>query len=1118
MKRWSHLAVVLAVSCGLAQSARATLVAYYPFNGSGLEATGNNINLNLVGNAGFAPSVSPGLGSALSLDGNGDGAIGQNFVKITTNNLTGVAWVRAASLAGDWNSIVKNWGTTLPGQFHFGLGNGAANTLQSIVAGASDVFSPGDLPSNQWVHVAFVADSTALQHRLYLNGQVIGTSAYTGLLGQGSATGLGVGHKPNNNGSGLDTGGGPGPWNGLIDEVGLYNEALSTSQIQQIYQNGLAGIELNAPPTKKRVVLNGLGESSVNVDVTENTVNPTAVVTLGFDLMGNPVTAQPGTPGEVVANLVDDFVAYDGPEPNLAKWNDVQGDTIMLPVHMQLDQPRAVRYYTLTSANDAPPRDPWQWRLLGTNVANPASMADFTLLDERTGVEFSERHQTQVFPIANNVAYTTYRFEFKTELVAGGPTPGTPNSIQLAEVELFQNMTFTGANLTVDRNNGSLTLTNGGNTTLALVGYSITSAQGLLNSNTWLSIADNYDGDNGAEIDIDTWLRMTASNDNHDLSEVENPNGSGGAPLAPGQSINLGNAWIRSAVEDLFGTIVLADGTRRGIAIDYVGNTLFLAGDYNEDGIVNAADYVVWRKYNNTATTLPNDSTPGLVNGADYIAWRSHFGQTAGSGAIAGGSSAVPEPESWILVSVLAGLVWRPRRRPPPVYIGRYLDQWPPLLLHGSAVARNFSIRRFNAVTVLTASFLLLDSAAFGTTTIDRNYQFGDDSQENAVVGQTVGQSSVVANHTLDSASQGSFFDMPQTGGPTYANVGPTGSARPGAVAGQKGIQFTGSSSQFLGGTLGFGAPREGGALANPPITTYADTRIMQVWARPTLDTGARQDIVNDTFQFGIHITANDTWGYTYGGSGGVGFVFDTGAAVNYNQWTHVMQRTFGRSGVAVYINGVAVSRFGFAYLETTPPGTNRNIYVGTNLGATGNFFTGQLDNLKIAVADIFFLRPPSEPIPVDWGAFNLATDNEYIVSRNLVVGDVNGDGVVNGTGAGPAIADDVRFFIDHWLDERLVNGILTGDLLSRTTMGDLNFDGRTNLADWPILQNAHVGGAGLDLAALLGGVPEPSTAALSIFAMLSISGCARRLSRFRRASLQSQQPAVGTRCKFARS
>jgi hypothetical protein len=72
-----------------------------------------------------------------------------------------------------------------------------------------------------------------------------------------------------------------------------------------------------------------------------------------------------------------------------------------------------------------------------------------------------------------------------------------------------------------------------------------------------------------------------------------------------------------------------------------------IPGDYNDDGTVDAGDYVLWRKYNNTSTTLPNDSTPG-TDASDFTVWRSHFGQMAGSGV--GASAAVPEPTTLVLL------------------------------------------------------------------------------------------------------------------------------------------------------------------------------------------------------------------------------------------------------------------------------------------------------------------------------------------------------------------------------------------------------------------------------------------------------------------------------------
>lgn len=70
-------------------------------------------------------------------------------------------------------------------------------------------------------------------------------------------------------------------------------------------------------------------------------------------------------------------------------------------------------------------------------------------------------------------------------------------------------------------------------------------------------------------------------------------------------------------------------------------------GDYNADSIVDAADYVGWRK-------TPNDYG-GDPDG--YITWRGHFGQTAGSGAGANANAAVPETTTLVLLT-LGAAVW----------------------------------------------------------------------------------------------------------------------------------------------------------------------------------------------------------------------------------------------------------------------------------------------------------------------------------------------------------------------------------------------------------------------------------------------------------------------------
>ena len=90
-------------------------------------------------------------------------------------------------------------------------------------------------------------------------------------------------------------------------------------------------------------------------------------------------------------------------------------------------------------------------------------------------------------------------------------------------------------------------------------------------------------------------------------------------------------------------------------AVPWVEEQLNLPGDFNQDGAVDAADYIVWRNtLNQTGAGLPADGdNSGIVDQADYNLWRQHFGQTSqlivstGSalGATAGSpSSAIPEP------------------------------------------------------------------------------------------------------------------------------------------------------------------------------------------------------------------------------------------------------------------------------------------------------------------------------------------------------------------------------------------------------------------------------------------------------------------------------------------
>jgi hypothetical protein len=89
-----------------------------------------------------------------------------------------------------------------------------------------------------------------------------------------------------------------------------------------------------------------------------------------------------------------------------------------------------------------------------------------------------------------------------------------------------------------------------------------------------------------------------------------------------------------------------------------VGRTVAgVPGDYNANGTVDAADYVLWRD----GGPLVNEvADPGTVSPADYVEWRARFGNTAGSGA--GAVAPVPEPAGLVVLMIGMAGCWVAKR------------------------------------------------------------------------------------------------------------------------------------------------------------------------------------------------------------------------------------------------------------------------------------------------------------------------------------------------------------------------------------------------------------------------------------------------------------------------
>jgi hypothetical protein len=194
--------------------------------------------------------------------------------------------------------------------------------------------------------------------------------------------------------------------------------------------------------------------------------------------------------------------------------------------------------------------------------------------------------------------------------------------------------------LRVNTTTGLTTIANTTNIGFNINYYEIRSAAGALNVSGWNSLDDQDPSTGGA-----AWNEAGGSS-GIILSEF---NVQGTKSIAASGSSSLGNAFNVGGAHDLTFSYALPDGTLQSAWVEYFAG---LTGDYNNDGKVDAGDYVVWRKTG--------------INGAQgYTDWRANFGLPpgAGSGGGLGNSAAVPEPAAFLLILAgIPGLIFRARR------------------------------------------------------------------------------------------------------------------------------------------------------------------------------------------------------------------------------------------------------------------------------------------------------------------------------------------------------------------------------------------------------------------------------------------------------------------------
>jgi len=199
------------------------------------DASGMNRPITLA----KATRVAGRVGGAAQFNGTNASGGTATAVLDTAQSFTVSTWAKLDALTG-WRTMVNQDGANVSGfwlQYSEAMGKRFVLTMQGADSTAGTVYRAVSTTTpvvGQWYHVAGVRDKAAGTMKIYVNGKLEGSTAYTGGWSANGALNIGRGKY-----------GAPNDWfAGALDEVQAHGTALADADVAQLYQQGLRSLSV----------------------------------------------------------------------------------------------------------------------------------------------------------------------------------------------------------------------------------------------------------------------------------------------------------------------------------------------------------------------------------------------------------------------------------------------------------------------------------------------------------------------------------------------------------------------------------------------------------------------------------------------------------------------------------------------------------------------------------------------------------------------------------------------------------------------------------------------------------------------------------------------------------